>query len=90
MTTDPLASWNDGPAKRAIVDFVNRRTSEGSAGNGRRLILLVRRTDEEREYAYDAPHFGMLKKALDEAASRGWVVVDMKTNWNTVFPPATQ
>ncbi|HEX6037243.1 HAD family hydrolase [Longimicrobium sp.] len=26
---DPLASWNEGPAKRAIVDFVQRVTREG-------------------------------------------------------------
>jgi phosphoglycolate phosphatase-like HAD superfamily hydrolase len=26
---DPLPSWNDGPAKQAIADFVNRVTSEG-------------------------------------------------------------
>jgi phosphoserine phosphatase len=29
-TTDPLASWNEGPAKQAILDFVNRTTTEGS------------------------------------------------------------
>ena len=27
---DPLASWNDGPAKQAIVDFVKATTTEGS------------------------------------------------------------
>jgi phosphoglycolate phosphatase-like HAD superfamily hydrolase len=27
---DPLASWNDGPAKQAIVEFVNKVTKEGS------------------------------------------------------------
>src|SRR5436190_1892994 len=26
---DPLPSWNDGPAKKAIVDFVARVTKEG-------------------------------------------------------------
>ncbi len=26
---DPLPSWNDGPAKKAIVDFVQRVTKEG-------------------------------------------------------------
>lgn len=30
--TDPLPSWNDGPAKKAIVDFVNRVTREGNMG----------------------------------------------------------
>jgi hypothetical protein len=28
-TTDPLPSWNDGPAKQAIVSFVERVTTEG-------------------------------------------------------------
>src|SRR5207248_9949551 len=28
MTTDVLSSWHDGPAKRAIVDFVARVTNE--------------------------------------------------------------
>ncbi|MBN8452725.1 HAD family hydrolase [Accumulibacter sp.] len=29
--TDPLPSWNDGAAKRAIIDFVQTTTAEGSA-----------------------------------------------------------
>src|SRR5678810_288384 len=28
--TDPLPSWNDGPAKKAIVDFVQATTTQGS------------------------------------------------------------
>jgi phosphoserine phosphatase len=27
---DPLPSWNDGPAKKAVIDFVSRVTKEGS------------------------------------------------------------
>ncbi len=27
---DPLPSWNDGPAKSAIIDFVRKTTTEGS------------------------------------------------------------
>jgi phosphoserine phosphatase len=30
--TDPLPSWNAGPAKKAIVDFVAKVTTPGSAG----------------------------------------------------------
>jgi len=30
--TDPLPSWNDGAAKKAIVDFVQATTTQGSAG----------------------------------------------------------
>jgi len=29
--TDPLASWNDGVTKKAIVDFVHATTTRGSA-----------------------------------------------------------
>ena len=28
--TDPLPSWNDGPAKKAIVEFVQATTTQGS------------------------------------------------------------
>ncbi|HEY1268059.1 MAG TPA: HAD family hydrolase [Candidatus Binatia bacterium] len=31
MTADALSSWNDGPAKSAIVDFVERMTERGGA-----------------------------------------------------------
>jgi hypothetical protein len=51
------------------------------------LGLLVHHTDAEREAAYDRQsHFGKLDKALDEAPSRGWVVVDMKADWKHVLP----
>jgi phosphoglycolate phosphatase-like HAD superfamily hydrolase len=30
--TDPLPSWNDGPTKKAIIDFVARVTREGNIG----------------------------------------------------------
>lgn len=32
QTGDPLPSWNDGPAKRAIVEFVQGTTTPGSPG----------------------------------------------------------
>jgi hypothetical protein len=50
---------------------------------------LVHHTDAEREYAYDRDSsVGKLDKALDEAESRGWTVVDMKNDWKTIFPAA--
>jgi len=49
--------------------------------------LLVHHTDADREFAYDRDsHIGQLDKALDEAPDRGWTVVDMKSDWNQVFP----
>jgi phosphoglycolate phosphatase-like HAD superfamily hydrolase len=59
-----------------------------TTGEGPRLGLLVHHTDAEREYAYDRDsHVGQLARGLDEAAKRGWIVVDMKADWKTVFPP---
>jgi phosphoserine phosphatase len=94
---------NDGDGKPVgIHEFIGRQpivafgNSDGdlemlqwtAAGSGARLVALVHHTDAEREYAYDADSsFGTLNKALIEAHERGWVVVDMKRDWNTVFPP---
>jgi hypothetical protein len=52
-------------------------------------MVLVRHTDAEREYAYDRQsHFGRLDKALDEALTRKWTVVDMKRDWKVIYPAA--
>jgi len=54
---------------------------------GKGFGLIVHHTDGEREWAYDREsHVGKLDKAMDEAASRGWVLVDMQKDWSTVFP----
>ena len=56
-------------------------------GKGRRFALYVHHTDAEREWAYDrASHIGRLDKGLDEAAERGWTVVDMKQDWKRIYP----
>jgi phosphoglycolate phosphatase-like HAD superfamily hydrolase len=92
---------DDGPGKPVGINrFIGRRpimafgNSDGdyemlrwtTAGEGPRFGLIVHHTDAEREYAYDYPSkVGQLKRALEEAPSRGWVVVDMKNDWKTVF-----
>ncbi len=93
---------DDGPGKPASIEhIIGRRpiaafgNSDGdlqmlewtTAGNGPRLGALIHHTDASREYSYDrASKMGKLDKALDEAPGKGWVVVDMKEDWNTVFP----
>ncbi|MGX1099884.1 HAD family hydrolase [Amorphus sp. MBR-141] len=58
-----------------------------TAGDGPRLGILVHHTDGEREFAYDRDgHIGVLNRGLDEAAGRGWLVVDMKQDWARVWP----
>ena len=93
---------DDGPGKPAgIRRFIGRRpvlavgNSDGdlqmlqwtTAGAGPRLGLIVHHTDAGREWAYDRDsRVGRLDKALDLAPAEGWVVVDMKNDWQVIFP----
>lgn len=93
---------DDGPGKPVGINrYIGRRpilafgNSDGdlqmlqytAAGHGARFMGVVHHTDADREWAYDrASHVGKLDKALDEATAKGWTVVDMKSDWKTVFP----
>jgi phosphoglycolate phosphatase-like HAD superfamily hydrolase len=93
---------DDGPGKPVgIQRLIGRRpifafgNSDGdlqmlqwtAAGAGARFMGLVHHTDAQREWAYDREsHVGRLDKALDEAKTRSWTVVDMKQDWKRVFP----
>ncbi|PWS36561.1 haloacid dehalogenase [Falsiroseomonas bella] len=103
LTREPRLDFvDDGPGKpvgiarhigqRPIAAFGNsdgdhemlRYTTEGA---GRRLGMILRHDDAEREYAYDREsHVGRLAKALDEAPQRGWSVISMRQDWRRVFP----
>jgi phosphoglycolate phosphatase-like HAD superfamily hydrolase len=57
-----------------------------TAGKGSRLGMIIHHTDAEREFAYDREsHIGKLDKGLDEADAKGWIITDMKSDWQTVF-----
>lgn len=97
-----LAHYDDGPGKpESIESVIGRRpvfafgNSDGDlqmlqwtmAGKGRRLAGLVHHTDARREWAYDRKgSIGRLDKALDQATSNTWVVVDMASEWVRVYP----
>lgn len=50
------------------------------------LGAFVHHTDADREYAYDREaSFGKLDKGLDAAEENGWLLIDMKNDWATVF-----
>jgi phosphoserine phosphatase len=109
VRTPKLAHNDDGPGKPESIDAVIGRrpilafgNSDGdlqmlqwtAAGSGKRLMGLVHHTDAKREWAYDRKSdIGRLDKALDEANSRGWTVVDMASEWRRIYPfesPATE
>lgn len=76
----PIAAFGNSDGDLNMLQY----TADGS---GPRFCLYIHHTDAEREWAYDhdAP-IGRLEKGLDEAKTKGWPVVDMKNDWNTVFP----
>jgi phosphoglycolate phosphatase-like HAD superfamily hydrolase len=54
---------------------------------GPRFGLIVHHTDATREWAYDRNSpVGALERALDEAPKRGWILVDMQTDWRVIYP----
>jgi hypothetical protein len=59
-----------------------------TAGSGSRLGVIIHHTDAIREVAYDRNStIGRLDSALDQAASRKWQIVNMKSDWKTIFSP---
>ncbi|WP_102145285.1 HAD family hydrolase [Mycobacterium hubeiense] len=77
----PILAVGNSDGDQAMLEYT-------TIGNPRpNLGVLVHHTDAEREYAYDAhpPATGKLVTALQEAGPAGWVVVDMKNDWNEVF-----
>lgn len=95
--------FDDGPNKPVNIDRVlgkkpiaafgnsdgDLQMLEWTASNTRpNLELYVHHTDGDREYLYTPKSLGKLEKGLAEANERHWTVVDMKTEWKTIFPSA--
>ncbi len=58
-----------------------------TAGDGARLGVIIHHNDADREWAYDrGSHIGGLERGLDEAGQRGWLLVNMKNDWNRIYP----
>ena len=76
----PIAAFGNSDGDLQMLQWT-------AAGDGKRLMVLIRHTDAEREWAYDREsHVGKLDKALDEAGERGWTVVDMQKDWKWIYP----
>jgi phosphoserine phosphatase len=76
----PILAFGNSDSDMQMIEFT-------TAGAGPRLGLFLHHTDADREFAYDRKsHVGTLDKALDQADAEGWVIVDMKKDWKSVFP----
>jgi phosphoserine phosphatase len=75
----PIAAFGNSDGDLQMLQWT-------SSGAGRRLAVIIRHTDAEREWTYDREsHVGRLDKALDAAEAYRWVVVDMKQDWGRVY-----
>lgn len=78
----PIAAFGNSDGDLEMLQWV-------TSGNGPRFGLIVHHTDAEREWAYDrSSHVGRLDRALHEADSKGWTVVNMKEDWKTIYTQA--
>jgi phosphoserine phosphatase len=77
----PIAAFGNSDGDRQMLEWTQ-------AGDGARLMMLVRHDDATREFAYGAESkIGTFSDALlSEARTNGWTVVSMKNDWKTVFP----
>jgi haloacid dehalogenase-like hydrolase len=81
----PHAAFGNSTGDRQMLEWTG-------AGEGARLKMLVHHDDATREYAY-GPVGGLPdttvgtfdQSLMDEAKSRGWVVVSMKNDWRRIF-----
>lgn len=77
----PIAAFGNSDGDLQMIQWT-------TAGAGPRLGVYIHHTDAEREYAYGREsHIGRLDQGLDEAADKGWTVVDMKRDWKRIYPP---
>jgi phosphoglycolate phosphatase-like HAD superfamily hydrolase len=80
----PILAFGNSDGDLAMLQYT-------AGAPGPRMMLLLHHDDREREYAYDRQSkVGTLDKALDEAQARGWTIVSMKNDWNTMFPQPRQ
>jgi phosphoglycolate phosphatase-like HAD superfamily hydrolase len=79
----PIACFGNSDGDKAMLEYTTINNPHPSFG------LIVHHTDADREYAYDSSpkSSGKLVEALADAPKRGWIVVDMKTDWEKIFAP---
>jgi len=81
----PYAAFGNSIGDRQMLEYTK-------SGGGERLAMLVLHDDKEREYAYGPAlglpdsRIGTFTQALyDEASSKGWTVISMKSDWKRIF-----
>jgi hypothetical protein len=81
----PYVAFGNSTGDRQMLEYTK-------AGTGERLSMLVLHDDAQREYAYGPAQglpdtkVGAFTQALyNEAKSKGWIVISMKSDWKGIF-----
>ncbi|MEY8099487.1 HAD family hydrolase [Falsihalocynthiibacter sp. S25ZX9] len=75
----PIFAAGNSDGDLAMLEWV-------TSGEGPTFGFLVHHTDAKREFAYDRDSdVGKLSKGLDEAAAKGWVLVNMAKDWAEIW-----
>lgn len=77
----PIACFGNSDGDQSMLEYTTIDNPFKSLG------VIIHHTDGVRECEYDKkpPFSGKLITALEDAQKRGWVVVDMKNDWNRIF-----
>jgi hypothetical protein len=75
----PVLAFGNSDGDYEMIEYT-------TTGPGPSLGLILHHTDAAREWAYDRDsHVGRLERGLDDAAAKGWVVVDMAADWSRIY-----
>ena len=93
-----MPSWNNGPAKQAILDFIHLTTDKSSPKfvppepriatfDQDGTLWVEHPMYSQVVYCFDrVPKVGTFAQALyEEAKSKGWTVISMKSDWKRIF-----
>ena len=76
----PIAAFGNSDGDLQMLQWTCRRPPAP------RYCLFVRHTDAEREFGpTTSRRWASLDNGLKDAAAKGWTVVDMKNDWNTIY-----
>lgn len=76
----PIAAFGNSVGDQQMLEWTQ-------SGGGNRLMMLVHHDDTDREYLYGAySKIGSFPETLmQEANTKGWVVISMKDDWKRIF-----